>query len=274
MIPRPRSLILCATLWILPLGATFLTADEPMGLSPVAIPRKETTEDRVAELLDQLQAGGARERATAYACLRDIGPAVLDILPTLHYGKNTETRLRVLDLMDDIRRTHKIPLADKDLEFATVTDPVWRMPAPGQTRAVKLEVTILGRGQASPNMYLFDTIAINLLGPDDRPLTSVWGRNGLNGKNSPLTPALKRGELFVCAIFETKLRRNAAGDELVLDGTEGFGGSFTIKGLKPGRHRILVSVCHDRKNSVDVWSDGTRPWHGSVGCLPVTVHIE
>ncbi len=273
MMPRMPFVQTGATVAFLLFTSAFPAADDPVPWSPVAVPRKETVTERVARLLNRIESGGERDRSDACARLREIGPGLLDILPAMPYGKNAETRRRVLDVMDDIRRDHQLAPADDALEFAVVTDPVWPVPAPGKSRKVRFEILFLGRAKDGPSFYLFDAFSLRWLGPDDRPLDGAWGRNGVNGRY-PWTPRLNRGDLFVCSFFETTLHCSVSSAEFTLRGTEGFGGEFMVKGLRAGRHRIFAHAYRPPWKGIKLLSAGTRRWAGNLNSRPATFHIQ
>jgi beta-lactamase regulating signal transducer with metallopeptidase domain len=128
-----------------------------------------------------------------------------------------------------------------------VPDRSWSIPPPGFQTPVNVGLRIANKSQTPWRFSRFDSLTLEMVGPDGKSLRQGGGRNGTWGKTQADAPLVKPGE-YVTFVIDAALLWH--GDELRLLGSDGFGGMRLLHDVKPGQYKVRI-LYHDHKAELE-----------------------
>jgi hypothetical protein len=211
----------------------------------------------IAQLVEALGHEQRARREQAYKRLLQLGPRVLWYLPFAGQDTNQERGRLTRELIVAIQAKYGIQsIRHKGFEFRPFADLVWRLPPPGEERAVSLGVNITNIGDKTARFYLPDTIMPHLVDSEARPVAESGGAYHCFIRDQ-WSPALTPGAMHTVSGFRAKLVRSEDGKELSLEGETETGYFFAFRNLKPGRY-FLSFACNCTYDSPKALEDGER----------------
>ncbi len=166
--------------------------------------------------------------------------------------------------LEEVGTCPEVTIEKDGIHFSIlVPDRSWQAPSRDMRAPVNIGLQISNKSTTAVRFSRFDTLVLEMTGPDGKALRQGGGRDGTGGRVASDAPLLKPGEHAIYVIDAALLWH---GDELRLFGSDGFGGVRLLHDVKPGPYKVRV-LYHDPRAELE------RSWPGQIATPFVEVSV-
>lgn len=152
------------------------------------------------------------------------------------------------------------------VEFHAACPSVWKSSATSETQW-NVTLSFTNRGGQPLRFWLFDTLRVELLDGNGTVLPMGGGRNRTK-PGTVVSPTVAPAHSY--ALTRGVHLRPSAPNRFSLVGEDGFGGTWTVTDLKPGKYRLILHYQLLRNDS----PESQNCWRGETQTPPLTFEIR